>query len=313
MYSLIIPVYNNEKTIEDLISAVADLNRDLDGLLEAVFVVDGSSDNSYLELSTRLANASFPATLIHHSRNFGSFAAIRTGLKAAQGPFFAVMAADLQEPPDLVREMFTALRQNRADVTLGVRASRDDPALSQALSRLFWATYCRFIQPEMPRGGVDMFGCNQKVRDCLLSLEESNSTLVGLLLWIGFRRQEIPYHRRPRKEGKSGWTFRRKFRYMTDSMFAFSNLPIITLNIVGLLGVITSIVAGTAISLFWSLGWIQLSGYTPIMLSIMFFGALNIFGLGLLGSYIWRAFENTKHRPNCIEMSRERFSGGTPQ
>ncbi|WP_246500813.1 glycosyltransferase family 2 protein [Azospirillum rugosum] len=313
MYSLIIPVYKNEGSIPELIIAIDDLNRDLGHQLEAVFVVDGSPDNSYRELADRLAKATFRSTVICLSRNFGSFAAIRTGLAAATGPLFAVMAADLQEPPELVRDMFIALRDEGIDVALGVRASRGDPGLSKLFSSLFWTVYCRFIQREMPQGGVDMFGCNQKVRDCLLALEESNSTLVGLLLWIGFKRREIPYHRRARAVGKSGWTFRRKFRYMTDSMFAFSNLPIITLNVVGFLGVVASILIGSVVLLFWAFGLIDVSGYTPIMLSIMFFGALNIFGLGLLGSYIWRTFENTKRRPNFIEMSREHFLGGPPQ
>ncbi|AIB16680.1 glycosyl transferase (plasmid) [Azospirillum argentinense] len=313
MYSLIIPVYKNEGSIPELIIEIDRLNQNLDYQLEAVFVVDGSPDNSYGELSSRLAQAAFRSTVICLSRNFGSFAAIRTGLAAATGPLFAVMAADLQEPPELVRDMFLTLRDEEVDVALGVRASREDPGLSTLFSSLFWAVYCRFIQHEMPRGGVDMFGCNQKVRDCLLALEESNSTLVGLLLWVGFKRREIPYHRRARKVGKSGWTFRRKFRYMTDSMFAFSSLPIITLNVFGFLGVVASVLIGGVILLFWALGLIDVSGYTPIMLSIMFFGALNIFGLGLLGSYIWRAFENTKRRPNYIEMSREHFLGGPPQ
>lgn len=313
MYSLVIPVYNNEGSIPDLIDAIDNLNQDLGHQLEAVFVIDGSPDNSYRELSSRLAGATFRSIVICLSRNFGSFAAIRTGLAAASGPLFAVMAADLQEPPELVREMFVTMRDEDIDVALGVRASREDPALSKIFSSLFWTVYCRFIQREMPQGGVDMFGCTQKVRDRLLALEESNSTLVGLLLWVGFKRREIPYHRRPRKEGKSGWTFRRKFRYMTDSMFAFSNLPIITLNVFGFLGVLSSIAVGLLVLLFWSLGMIEVSGYTPIMLSIMFFGALNIFGLGLLGSYVWRAFENTKRRPNYIEMSREHFRGDPPQ
>lgn len=313
MYSLIIPVYKNEGSIPELIIAIDDLNRDLDHQLEVVFVVDGSPDNSYRELADRLTRATFRSTVICLSRNFGSFAAIRTGLAAATGPLFAVMAADLQEPPELVRDMFLALRDEGIDVTLGVRASREDPGLSKLFSSLFWTVYCRFIQREMPQGGVDMFGCNQKVRDCLLALEESNSTLVGLLLWIGFKRREIPYHRRARAVGKSGWTFRRKFRYMTDSMFAFSNLPIITLNVVGFLGVVASVLIGSIVLLCWAFGLIDVSGYTPIMLSIMFFGALNIFGLGLLGSYIWRTFENTKRRPNFIEMSREHFLGGPPQ
>jgi glycosyltransferase involved in cell wall biosynthesis len=184
VYSLVIPVYKNEGSIHELLLVLNEMNQKLRGRLEVVFVVDGSPDQSGELLEARLPGCGFSSKLIRLSRNFGSFAAVRVGLEAARGPYFAAMAADLQEPPDLVLEFFRVLESEPVDITVGTRESRDDPLLSRWSSQLFWNVYRRFVQPEMPRGGVDIFGCNLAVRNQLLSLQESNSSLVGLLFWL---------------------------------------------------------------------------------------------------------------------------------
>src|ERR1700744_2006443 len=117
-YSVIIPVYKNEESIPSLIDSLKATNCELDGQMEAVFVVDGSPDNSYLLLRDALANLGFPAQLLVHSRNFGAFPAIRTGLKAGRGIYFGVMAADLQEPPELLIAFFKALSEDECDVAI---------------------------------------------------------------------------------------------------------------------------------------------------------------------------------------------------
>ena len=309
MYSLVIPVYGNEGSIPELLEAVEALDRKLDGRLEGVFVVDGSPDRSYELLASRLPACRFRSQLVALSRNFGSFAAIRAGLSEAEGPCFAVMAADLQEPPELVLDFFRALEDEPVDVVIGTRAGRADPALSSLASRIFWGLYRRFVQPEMPPGGVDVFGCSRLVRDRLIALEESNSTLVGLLFWVGFRRKLVPYERRARAHGSSGWTLSKKLRYLSDSIFAFSDLPIRLLIAAGGLGLLVSVGFGSVVLLARLLGWIAVPGYAAIVLTVVFFAALNTFGLGVIGAYVWRAFENTKGRPAAIVMSRTRFPG----
>jgi glycosyltransferase involved in cell wall biosynthesis len=278
-----------------------------------VFVVDGSPDRSYSELQHRLAEVEFSSQLIGLSRNFGSFAAIRMGLTAARGQYFAVMAADLQEPPALIETFFRTLHDEPYDVVVGTRESRADPALTRALSRLFWGLYRRFIHREIPAGGVDVFACNRRVRDALLRLEEANSTLVGLLFWLGFRRKLVPYRRAPRIAGRSGWSFRRRMRYMVDSAFAFSDLPITLLMWTGMGGIVLSFLATTIIVIAWLVGGIDVPGYTPIMLTMLFSLAATLFALGILGGYIWRTFENTKRRPLVIPMTHERYGRGANQ
>ena len=307
MYSLVIPVYRNQDSIPELLLVLKGLSQKLEGRLEVVFVVDGSPDRSAELLEQYLPDCEFRSRLLLLSRNFGSFAAIRAGLAEARGPYFAVMAADLQEPPELLLEFFRSLESEPIDVAIGTRESRDDPVLSRWASRLFWSTYRRLAQREMPPGGVDIFGCNLAFRDHLLQLNEANSTLVGLLFWLGFRRKLIGYERLPRRHGRSAWSLSRKLRYLMDSVFAFSDVPIRLLILAGAAGLLFSVGFSVVVVVSRVSGLIPVPGYAATVLLITFFAALNLFGLGIIGAYVWRAFENTKGRPGAIVMSRQEF------
>ncbi len=307
MISLVIPVYRNAENIPSLLEALQQLDRDLDGDLEVVFVVDGSPDDSALRLSTALPTLGVRAQLLTLSRNFGSFEAIRAGLEAGRGDCFAVMAADLQEPPSLVASFYERLQSGACDIIIGRRTGRDDPALRRLMSSAFWAFYRRFVVPDVPPGGLDVFGCSRAVRDQILRLRERNSSLVGLLLWVGFRREYIPYERRAREIGESAWTFRKRIAYLMDSVFSFSDLPIQILLRIGILGLGVSVVFSLAVIATKLFSDIPVPGYAATVLLITFFGALNCFGLGVIGQYVWRTFENTKTRPGHIVASHENF------
>lgn len=307
MISIVVPVYKNSANIEPLVAAMEALSLNIEGGMEAVFVVDGSPDDSYAQLVTRLPAARLRSQLLLLSRNFGSFAAIRAGLSAARGDSFAVLAADLQEPPALLEEFARILARADADVVFGVRTSRADPLTTTLSSRLFWGFYKRYIQPDVPAGGVDIFGCSMAVRDQILALRENNSSLVGLLFWVGFRRSFVPYERRERELGVSAWTFAKKLRYLTDSVFSFSDLPVRLLVRIGFLGVAGSLILACIIVFSKLTGLITVPGYSATVLTVVFFGALNCLGLGIIGHYVWRAFENTKGRPNFIVAAKDEF------
>ncbi len=304
LLSLIIPVYRNEASLPDLLDAVAKLDQTVGMPFEAVFVVDGSPDRCYEILRERLASCGFASQLVLLSRNFGSFSAIRAGLQAGRGDCFAVMAADLQEPPELVIQMAAILRADEADVVLGVRNARNDPATSRLTSGLFWAMYRRYVIPEVPAGGVDIFGCNQAFRDELLSLAESHTSLIAQVFWLGYRRRFVEYERRAREHGTSAWTFRKKLSYMMDSVFAFTDLPIrLLLRAGGVVALLSGLFAMTVVVSRLA-GWIAVPGYAITILAIIFFGALNLFALGVVGSYAWRAYENSKARPLHLVLRR---------
>ncbi|WP_298437553.1 glycosyltransferase family 2 protein [Ottowia sp.] len=307
MLSLVIPVYRNEASLPDLLAALQDMERTLATQLEIVFVVDGSPDRCYDILRDRLPASGLTATLVLLTRNFGAFAAVRAGLEHARGDLFAVMAADLQEPPELVPRMHSLLSAGAADVVVAERTLRNDPLWQRWQATLFWALYRRYVVPEMPPGGVDIFACNLPFRNALLQLSESRSSLIAQIFWLGFRRASVPYVRQQRRHGESAWTWHKKVAYLADSVFAFTDLPVRLLTRAGMLGMGVAATLALAVVAARFLGQIGVSGYTMTLIAILFFGALNLLSLGIVGTYAWRAYENTKQRPQAVALCVQRF------
>lgn len=294
--SLVIPVYRNEDNIADLVRAISELDRSLGGL-ECIFVIDGSPDSSGAMLLDARPGFSFPSKVIFLSRNFGSFTAIRTGMEFASGEFIAVMAADLQEPPELITEFFRVLEAGEADVVFGQRTGRHDSFLRDTLSNTFWWLYRKMVIKDVPKGGVDIFACNRMALDAVLEISEPNSSLIAQLFWVGFRRKFVPYARQERLHGESGWSFARRMRYMMDSIFSFSDLPILLVLWGGLLGCVLSLGFGIAVAIARLLGLIAAPGYAALAVLLTFSVSAILAVQGIIGSYLWRTFENTKRRP----------------
>lgn len=305
-HTLINPIYRNEEFLPEVLRVVAEIAGKVADALEVIFVVDGSPDRSEQWLLEHLPGCSVPSQLLVLSRNFGSFTAVRMGLSAARGSYIAVMAADLQEPPSLVTDFYRALAKGH-DIAVGTRTSRDDSLKQQVPSRLFWALYRALVNPEMPPGGVDMFAVTARARDALLAMDEAHSSLVAQLYWIGFSRTEAPYQRLARKQGKSGWTLRKKMTYLFDSIFSFTDIPITLLTVMGFVGTIVFLLVGVTLMAARLLGMIPVPGYTAIMVTILFSASLILFGLGIVGNYVWRAYENTKQRPLGLVRTRKAF------
>jgi glycosyltransferase involved in cell wall biosynthesis len=305
MNSLVIPVYKNEANLDRLLAELVKLATRIPGEFEVVFVVDGSPDRCLQTLRERLPALPLRSQLLSLSRNFGSFAAIAAGLERARGVNMAVMAADLQEPPELVLQFFEALGAGRADVVFGVRGRRSDPWYSELASNIFWSLYRKFVIKDIPRGGVDVFGCTREVRDHLLQLQGVDSNLIALLFWLGFRREYFVYERQARREGKSAWTFGKKLRYCLNSIFNFTDLPVLLLLYSGGVALALAIAASILVIAAKVRGDIQVPGYTPIVLATLFFGALTSLGFGIVGQYLWLGLQVGRRRPNYIVHSAE--------
>jgi glycosyltransferase involved in cell wall biosynthesis len=308
--TVVVPVYLNSPSLPEVIEQIEGLQKRLRCRVEAVFVVDGSPDDSADVLRRLLPGASIDSQLVLHSRNFGAFAAIRTGFTAARGDVVSAMAADLQEPIELIERFYERLASGDWDVAVGTRTKRRDPVGSRGASRLYWAFYRRIVQRDMPSGGVDIFACTRRVAHQLAGLGEANSSLVGLLFWLGYRRTEVPYSREERKHGKSAWSFNKKFRYLLDSIFSFTSLPITLILVLGVLGTIVSFLTALVVFAAWLFGAVEVPGYTAQMLVLLFATGSILFALGIVGTYVWRTFENTKGRPNSVVMLTESFGHG---
>jgi hypothetical protein len=152
----------------------------------------------------------------------------------------------------------------------------------------------------MPKGGVDVFACTSRVRDELLELTEANSSLIGLLIWLGYPFAVVPYTRLERAHGKSEWHLGKLLDYMSDSAFAFSHTPIRVIRWLGIVGATLGLLGGASLLILRLSGLIDEAGYTPIMVMILLMGSLNLTAVGVLGAYVWRTFENTKQRPHSV-------------
>ncbi len=307
--AVIVPVYNNAGSIPSLCEQLERVELPDESECRVTFVIDGSPDLSAEILEKLLESSELDATVVVLSRNFGSFAAIRAGLEHAEGDYFAVISADLQEPPSLIPGFIEQLHTGDFDLVFGYREGRADPFVSRIAAALFWRVYRRWVQPSMPLGGVDVFACNAAVRSSILLLEEANSSLIGQLLWLGYRRTTVGYQRLPRSEGKSAWTLAKKLRYLSDSVFSFTDLPIRFLLFSGLLGSLAVIATALVVAAAWWFDVTNVPGYTPIMLAVLLVGFVLILGLGIVGSYVWRAYENTKRRPLTVTHSVRHFPG----
>jgi len=300
MLSIVVPLYKSELQLPELFRELERVSKLCPIAMEAVFVNDGSPDRCAEIVEKRLPELSMPAQLVRLSRNFGAFSAISAGLKQARGDYFTVLAADLQEPPELSLQFLEQMRSGAAEVVFGVRINRNDPAMSVLASNVFWSCYRWLVNPEIPEGGVDIFGCNRRVRDQICSMGEVETSLVGLLFWIGFKRGFVNYERRKRQQGKSAWTFSKKLNYLVNSIFNFTDLPIRILLSTGLIGMLLSLSVGGSVILAKFTGRIVVPGYTATVLTVIFFGGLTTVGLGIVGQYLWLTLQNARRRPPYI-------------
>jgi polyisoprenyl-phosphate glycosyltransferase len=305
--SLVVPLYKSEANLPDLLKAVAWMNTQI--RMEAVFVVDGSPDRCAEILRAELPRQPFESRLIELSRNFGAFSAITAGMAEGTGDYFALLAADLQEPPELILEFVKRLETGELDVVVGQRSARNDPFVSRVFSGMFWYFFRKFAVAQIPPGGVDTFGCTRQVRDSLLALPEVDSSLVSLLFWVGYRRETVAFERRERTAGKSAWSLKKKIDYAINSFFNFTDLPVRLLIYGGAVAAAVSFGVGLFLIGARLSGLIQVPGYTALALLISFYGGLTMFALGVVGQYIWLALQNARRRPNYIVRTALHFAG----
>ena len=298
--SIVVPVYKNEGSIDQLLHRINEISAAVSGMVEAVFVVDGSPDKSLETLRSQLPMAGFDAKVLLLSRNFGAFSAIRAGLREARGDATVVMAADLQEPTSLITNMLGIVQRDEADVAVGVRQSRKDGVVSRTLSAVFWKIFNRVSSLELPRGGVDIFALSRSARETLNTFEESSTSLIGLIYWMGFRRQEVPYHRVERRVGKSSWSLQKRINYAKDSVTAFSEFPLTVFLWSGAVGAIVSLV----FALIGAFQYIFTSDHQSqrevTAIGLLFVASYLMAGLGVLGTYLWRIADNVRKRPDSI-------------
>ena len=296
---IVVPFLNEEENIPFLINGLNDIATNLSpNSLEIIFVDDGSQDNSVL-LLVEAKNKTFPCRIIKLSKNCGSHAAIRAGLKNSNSKFTTILSADLQDPISIIQDLYHEC-QSGVDIAYGQRRSVKEQFFVSLFSRFYAKLMQKFVAPNYPQNGVDVVMMNRKVTDLLNKNIEGNSNFVLQLLSFGFKTSFIEYDKSERKEGKSKWTLSKKIKLFIDSFIAFSFVPI---RLVTTMGFVFS-----TIGVFWTsyvvlreIIYGDISPGWPSLVAILLlgFGVTNI-GLGIIAEYLWRTLDSTRDRPVFI-------------
>ena len=304
--SIIIPVYYNEKNLQPLYEDIRE-KIILPGLFdyEIVMVDDGSGDNSWQEME-KIAAQDDHVKIYRLSRNFGSHAAILCGLEQCSGDCAVVKAADLQEPTEIIPEMFRHWQEGN-NVVLAVREGREESYSQQFFARFYYSLVRTFALKKMPKNGFDIYLIDRKVIEVLRLMDEKDSALTGQILWSGFKTAEVPYVRQERKIGKSRWTLRKKIRLVMDTLYSFSTVPITLVTIVGAFAFIASVIWALIVLINKVAGNIPVSGFTTMFIFQLFSFGITMTTLGVIGGYLWRSFDASRNRPiYIIEEDKQR-------
>jgi len=300
LLSIVVPVYFNGMNLPDTIPQLLALEPRADALsLELVFVDDGSGDDSLEVLRRFQAQHPDRIRIVKLTRNFGSMAAILAGLTVARGDCVGMIAADLQDPPELLLDMVAHWRAGSKAV-FAVRADREESASQRLFARAYYSLIRRFALADYPPGGFDFFLVDRQVVKDMIRISEKNTNLMSLIFWLGYRPVMLPYVRRARDKGESRWTFSKKIKLFIDSFVAFSYVPIRFLSATGLVVATTAFAYGAYVFYAWLVNDIPVRGFAPVILVLAFTAGIQMTMLGVLGEYLWRTLDETRRRPSFV-------------
>jgi len=308
LVSVVVPVYFNAGSLPALAERLRAVAASADFDLEAIFVDDGSKDESWERIGD-IVRAWPAARGVRLTRNFGSQMAIVAGLTEARGEAAAVLSADLQEPPELLPEMVAAWRRGAAAV-LAVRRSRPEALPARAASSLYYRTLKRLAFSEMPAGGFDCFLVSRPAIDFLRDSREVHTSLPGLLLWSGFAAALVPYDRVERAEGESRWTLAKKIKYFIDSVISFSYAPLRAMSLAGAALAVAAFAYAVFLIVYKVVHGQPMQGWTSLMVALAFFSGVQLLSLGILGEYLWRTLDAARARRGYLVSERTPESVG---
>jgi len=296
LVSIVVPVFNEQENLPELYRRVLEVLGPLAIDFELVLVDDGSRDRSR-EIMKELHAKDPRVVWLALSRNFGHQTAITAGMDHARGGAVVVMDADLQDPPELVPEMLKRFEAG-ADVVYGVREEREGiSALRQAVYRVFYRLLRRLTPIDIPLDSGDFRLVSRKVLDDLCRMPERNRYVRGLVAWVGYRQEGVPYVRPGRHAGAPKYTLGKLLRLAADGVFSFSFVPLKAATWLGFLVTGLGMLYGVFAVIAHVAGWQTPRGWTSTVIVILVLGGVQLITLGIIGSYIGRIFDEVKQRP----------------
>lgn len=297
--SVVIPVYNEERSIRELYDRIKSAVNQITDSYELIFVNDGSKDNSLLEL-IRLSKMDNRVFYIDFSRNFGHQIAVSSGLDLAAGDAVIIIDGDLQDPPELIPDLYKTYLEGY-DVVYARRKKRKGESLFKKLSaKLFYRLLKFMTSIEIPLDTGDFRLIDRKVVDYLKLMPEQNKFLRGQIAWLGFNQTSVLFDRDERRHGSSGYSLKRMIQFALDGITSFSDVP---LKVVSQLGFIISFVSFLIILYALYAHFVMhqtITGWTSLIISSMFIGGIQLMSIGIIGTYISRINKNILGRPLYI-------------
>ena len=299
--SLVVPCYNEAENVaafqDAVIGAFAGCGYDY----EIVFVNDGSKDATMFQLKKLFAAQKCPVKVVSFSRNFGKEAAIYAGLKQTSGEYVTLIDADLQQRPEIARDMVKILdEQPEYDLVAAYQDRRGEGKILSFFKKSFYKLINHLSDVNLHADASDFRTMRRTVADSIIALGEYHRFSKGIFAWVGFNTCFIPYTACERLAGESKWSFRKLFNYAVEGIIGYSTKP---LRIATFLGGFTAVIAFLYliyVILEKLIGGIDIPGYATIVVLILFLGSMQLFCIAIIGEYVGRTFEQSKQRPVYI-------------
>ena len=300
--TIIVPCYNEHESIPFLIPALHDVMESMreEAVFEVIMVNNCSEDNT-LELMKEIHEKDPRFQYISFSRNFGKDASMYAGLQAAAGDYVTIMDADLQDPPELIPEMYKALKSGEYDCAAAYREDRKgEPWLRSVLAKGFYRLMGSLSKESMRSGARDFRLMTRQMVNAVLEMDESVRFTKGIFAWVGFRTVWIPFHNRERVAGKTKLPMSSAFRYAMRGITAFSTVPLLISSIIGILFCLAAVVYAVVTIVKQLITHEASPGYPSLMVVILLGFGLILLMLGIIGQYLSQMYLEIKHRPKYI-------------
>ena len=299
--SLVVPCYNEAENVlpfqQAVISAFSGCGYDY----EIIFVNDGSKDATLHNLKKLFRAQDCPVKVVSLSRNFGKESAIYAGLEQCDGEYISLIDADLQQRPEIVRDMVQILEEDTdCDVVAAYQDRRGEGKILSFFKKSFYSIINKLSKVTLQPDASDFRTFRRSVRDSILDMGEYPRFSTGIFAWVGYETRFIPYTACPRNAGTTKWNFKKLFNYAIDGIIGFSTAPLRFSTYVGAVSAVAAVVYLIVVILQKLISGIDVPGYATIIVLILFFGSMQLFGIGIIGEYVGRTFEQRKDRPIYI-------------
>ena len=299
--SLVVPCYNEAENIKAFQDAAINTFEGTGYDFEIVFIDDGSTDATLHQLKTAFKEQRCPIKVVSFSRNFGKDAGIYAGLKHASGEYISIIDADLQQRPEIVRDMVKILdEQPQYDVVAAYQDRRGESKFLNFFKKCFYKLINKLSKIALKSDASDFRTFRRSVADSIISLGEYHRFSKGIFAWVGYETCFIPYIASKRVAGTTKWNFRKLLNYAVDGIIGYSTTPLRIATFLGSLTAIAALVYLVIVVLQKLITGIDVPGYATVIVLILFLGSMQLFCIGIIGEYVGRTFEQSKNRPIYI-------------